>query len=51
MREEKQNVEPPSYVMHIHPVLSEIVTRAFKSLMVPDKYDHCLEEHSNLSLG
>jgi mycothione reductase len=51
MYTEKQNFEPLNEAMHIHPALSEVVSRAFQSLMVPDQYHHYLEEHSNLPLG
>jgi mycothione reductase len=50
MYTEKQNFEPLIEAMHIHPALSEVVARAFKSLMGPDQYHHYLEEHSNLPL-
>ena len=51
MYTEKQSFEPLSEAMHIHPALSEVVARAFQSLMVPDQYHHYLEEHSGLPLG
>jgi mycothione reductase len=51
MYTEKQTFEPLNEAMHIHPALSEVVSRAFQSLMVPDQYHHYLEEHSNLPLG
>jgi mycothione reductase len=33
--------------LHIHPALSEVVARAFRSLMVPDQYSHILNEHTD----
>ena len=51
MYTQKQTFEPLNEAMHIHPALSEVVARAFQSLMVPDQYHHYLEEHSNLPLG
>ena len=51
MYTEKQSFEPLDEAMHIHPALSEVVARAFQSLMIPDQYHHYLEEHSNLPLG
>lgn len=51
MYTEKQTFEPLNEAMHIHPALSEVVARAFQSLMVPDQYHHYLEEHSNLPIG
>ena len=51
MYTEKQSFEPLNEAMHIHPALSEVVARAFQSLMVPDQYHHYLEEHSGLPLG
>jgi mycothione reductase len=50
MYTENQNFQPLSLSMHIHPSLSEVVSRAFQSLMIPDQYHHYLEEHSNLPL-
>ena len=50
MYTQKQTFEPLNEAMHIHPALSEVVARAFQSLMVPDQYHHYLEEHSNLPL-
>src|SRR4030043_1249592 len=51
MYTEKQSFEPLDDAMHIHPALSEVVARAFQSLMIPDQYHHYLEEHSGLPLG
>jgi dihydrolipoamide dehydrogenase len=36
--------------MHIHPALSEVVQRAFTTLMVPEQYHHIIEEHYNIPL-
>jgi mycothione reductase len=36
--------------MHIHPALSEVVERAFHSLMPTDHYHHVIEEHYKLLL-
>jgi mycothione reductase len=35
--------------MHIHPALSEVVAKAFDSLMLPEQYHHIIEEHFGLS--
>ncbi len=43
-----QSYEPLSNAMHIHPALSEVVARAFHSLMTPAQYSHLLHEHTNL---
>jgi mycothione reductase len=51
MHTEKQNFEPLNEAMHIHPALSEVVARAFQSLMIPDQYHHYLEEHSGIPLS
>jgi mycothione reductase len=51
MYTENQSFEPLSEAMHIHPALSEVVARAFQSLMIPNQYHHYLEEHSGLPLG
>jgi mycothione reductase len=50
MYTETQAFEPLNEAMHIHPALSEVVARAFQTLMIPDQYHHYLEEHSNLPL-
>ena len=34
--------------MHIHPALSEVVERAFSSLMTPEQYHHLIEHHYEL---
>ena len=50
MYTKNQSLRPLNEAMHIHPALSEVVARAFQSLMTPDQYRHFLEEHSNLPL-
>jgi mycothione reductase len=40
-----QSALPIIYGMHIHPALSEVVERAFDSLMSPAQYHHLVEEH------
>lgn len=45
-----QSAEPIIDGMHIHPALSEVVQRAFNSLMPPEHYHHILEHHHGLSL-
>jgi len=44
-----QSAEPIAEAMHIHPSLSEVVQRAFASLMPVDQYHHMIEEHYGLS--
>jgi mycothione reductase len=39
----EQNAAPISIGMHIHPALSEVVDRAFSSLMLPDDYHHAMK--------
>ncbi|MFX0202397.1 MAG: dihydrolipoyl dehydrogenase [Candidatus Hodarchaeota archaeon] len=41
----KQSAEPIIYGMHIHPALSEVVERAFRSLMSPEQYHHLVQHH------
>ncbi len=41
----KQSADPIRDGMHIHPALSEVVQRAFGSLMPPAHYHHVLEEY------
>lgn len=41
----EQSATPISRGMHIHPALSEVVEKAFGSLMEPAHYHHVLEEH------
>jgi mycothione reductase len=50
MYTESQSFAPLNEAMHIHPALSEVVARAFQSLMVLDQYHHYLEEHTNLPI-
>jgi dihydrolipoamide dehydrogenase len=44
----EQTVTPMSNAMHIHRSLSEVVDRAFQSLMEPEEYHHTLEHHYKL---
>ena len=44
----KQSAEPIIYGMHIHPALSEVVERAFGSLMPPEQYHHLIEHRYEL---
>jgi len=44
----KQSAEPIIYGMHIHPALSEVIERAFNSLMPPEQYHHVIEHHYEL---
>jgi dihydrolipoamide dehydrogenase len=37
-----QSAQPLIQAMHIHPALSEVVQRAFQSLMTPEQYHHQL---------
>jgi len=46
----EQGAEPIIKAMHIHPALSEVVQRAFSSLMPPEHYHHVLEHHYELPL-
>jgi len=39
----EQNAQPLLDAMHIHPALSEVVQRAFQSLMTPGEYRHSIE--------
>jgi dihydrolipoamide dehydrogenase len=41
----KQSARPITNGMHIHPALTEVVERAFKSLMPPEHYHHLIEQH------
>ncbi len=41
----KQSAEPIIYGMYIHPALSEVVQRAFGSLVPPEQYHHLIEHH------
>lgn len=44
------SAEPIIEGMHIHPALSEVVQRAFRSLMPPAQYHHLIEEHFGLPM-
>jgi dihydrolipoamide dehydrogenase len=46
----EQNAEPILRGMHIHPALSEVVQKAFDSLMPIDMYYHVIEHHYELPL-
>ncbi len=39
----EQSYRPIREMMHIHPALSEVVERAFQSLMPPEHYHHTIE--------
>jgi len=41
----EQSAEPIINGMHIHPALNEVVERAFRSLMSPERYHHLIEHH------
>ncbi len=45
-----QSAETIINAMHIHPALSEVVQRAFFSLMPPEHYHHSIEEVSSLHI-
>jgi len=45
-----QNAGPIIKGMHIHPALSEVVERSFRSLMRPEQYHHVIEEHYGLPI-
>lgn len=44
MYTEKQDARPLMKSMHIHPSMSEVVDRAFGSLMEPHEYHHMMEQ-------
>jgi mycothione reductase len=44
----EQSARPITDSMHIHPALSEVVDRAFRSLMPPEHYHHLIEQHYQL---
>lgn len=46
----ERSMEPVIYGMHIHPALSEVVEKAFHSLMPPEQYHHVVEHHYELPL-
>lgn len=43
-----QTALPIKAAMHIHPALSEVVDRAFSSLMTPEQYHHLMEHDFDL---
>jgi mycothione reductase len=43
-----QSAKPILRGMHIHPALSEVVAKAFDSLMTPEQYHHLIEHHFKL---
>lgn len=45
----EQTMHPAINSMHIHPAMSEVVQKAFDSLMTPEQYHHVIEEHFQLS--
>jgi mycothione reductase len=45
-----QSAQPMFNAMHIHPALTEVVQRAFQSLMTAQEYYHLLEHHYHLSM-
>jgi len=45
----EQSTRPLMTAMHIHPALSEVVSRAFASLVPPKEYHHMMDEHFGLS--
>lgn len=44
----ERSVAPILDGMHIHPALSEVVERAFRTLMPPEQYHHMINEHFGL---
>jgi mycothione reductase len=44
----EQSFKPIVDAMHIHPALSEVVDRAFRSLLPPEHYHHLIEHHYKL---
>jgi mycothione reductase len=44
----EHSAEPLLSAMHIHPALSEVVEKAFRSLMLPEQYHHVMHEHMHL---
>lgn len=48
MYTKSQNAEPLIKAIHIHPALSEVVDRAFRSLRTVDQYHHLLQDHLDL---
>jgi mycothione reductase len=48
MYTQEQSARPIRDSMHIHPALSEVVDRAFRSLLPPEHYHHILEHYKLL---
>lgn len=48
MYTKEQSARPILDGMHIHPALSEVVERAFRSLLPPEHYHHLIEHHYKL---
>ena len=48
MYTKEQSARPLIDSIHIHPALSEVVDRAFRSLMPPEHYHHLIEHHYKL---
>lgn len=46
----EQSAKPILDGMHIHPALSEVVERAFRSLLPPEHYHHLIEHHYQLPI-
>jgi dihydrolipoamide dehydrogenase len=44
----EQSARPITDSMHIHPALSEVIDRAFRSLMPPEHYHHLIEHYYKL---
>ena len=44
----EQSALPIMHGMHIHPALSEVVAKAFESLMSPKQYHHVMRDHFGL---
>jgi mycothione reductase len=44
----EQSAKPIRDAMHIHPALSEVVDRAFRSLLPPEHYHHMIKDHYKL---
>ena len=48
MNTHEQSALPVMRAMHIHPALSEVVAKAFESMMTPEQYHHVMEKHFGL---
>jgi len=44
----EQSAKPIRDALHIHPALSEVVDRAFRSLLPPEHYHHMIKDHYKL---